>query len=372
MLPGGASGIEQSGAARNYDVNAFYRGATSPMEILIVDDNAIALELLNYTLASHGYHVISARDGAEAEEILHQRDCQIVITDWVMPVMSGIELCRNIREFGFSRYIYTILLTTRNETADTVEGLSAGADDFISKPFRPLELIARVRVGERIIGLESRDLTIFALAKLAESRDPETGAHLERVRNYSRGLAHHLAMQPNYRDQINAEFVRLIYLTSPLHDIGKVAVPDGVLLKRGRLSPSEFEIMKSHSLNGAATLDAALERFPNACFLRMARDIAAAHHERYDGSGYPAGLVGDQIPLAARIVALADVYDALTSKRVYKDPIDHAKARQIILEASGSQFDPDVVDAFLACESLFLEIHGRFADPVLEHALNID
>jgi putative two-component system response regulator len=342
------------------------------MEILIVDDNAIALELLNYTLTSHGYHVISARDGAEAEEILHQRECQIVITDWVMPVMSGVELCRKIRDYGFSRYIYTILLTTRNETTDTVEGLSAGADDFITKPFRPLELIARVRVGERIIGLESRDLTIFALARLAESRDPEAGAHLERVRNYSRGLAHHLAMQPKFRDQVNAEFVRLIYLTSPLHDIGKVAIPDGVLLKRGRLSKGEFEIMKSHALSGAATLDAALERFPNAGFLRMARDIAAAHHERYDGSGYPAGLAGDQIPLAARIVALADVYDALTSKRVYKDAMDHARARQIILEASSRQFDPDVVDAFLACESLFLEIHSRFADPVLEHAIMID
>jgi putative two-component system response regulator len=145
-----------------------------------------------------------------------------------------------------------------------------------------------------------------------------------------------------------------------------------VLLKRGRLSDAEFEIMKSHSVHGASTLDAALERFPNARFLRMARDIAAAHHEKYDGSGYPSALAGEDIPLAARIVALADVYDALTSKRVYKEPIDHAKARSVILEESGRHFDPDVVDAFLACESLFLEIQGRFADPILEPSLLID
>jgi len=339
------------------------------MEVLIVDDNTIALELLNYTLTSHGYEVISARDGLQAMEVLHERDCQIVITDWVMPVMSGVELCKKIREYGFARYIYTILLTSRSDTADTVEGLAAGADDFISKPFRPLELIARVRAGERIIGLETRDLTIFALAKLAESRDPETGAHLERVRNYSRAIAHHLAVQPKFQGEVNPEFVRLIYLTSPLHDIGKVAIPDGVLLKRGKLNAEEFEIMKTHAAHGADTLEAALEHYPNARYLKMARDIAASHHEKYDGSGYPAGLAGDQIPLSARIVALADVYDALTSKRVYKDAFDHSKARNILLEGSGAHFDPDVVDAFLACESLFLEIRRQFTEPMVEQPL---
>jgi len=333
------------------------------MEVLIVDDNNIALDLLNYTLSSHGYEVLSARDGLQAMQVLQQRDVQIVITDWVMPVMSGVELCRQVRDYGFPRYIYTILLTSRSDTADTVEGLAAGADDFISKPFRPLELVARVRAGERIIGLETRDLTIFALAKLAESRDPETGAHLERVRNYSRILAHQLASLPKYKHEVNAEFVRLIYLTSPLHDIGKVAIPDGVLLKRDKLTAEEFEIMKAHTFHGAKTLEAALQMYPNASYLRMARDIALAHHEKYDGSGYPASLTRDQIPLAARIVALADVYDALTSKRLYKDAIEHQQARGIILEGSGSHFDPDVVDAFLACESMFLEIRRRYHEP---------
>jgi putative two-component system response regulator len=332
------------------------------MEILIVDDNQIARELLHHTLTSHGYEVISARDGQEALDLLHDRDCQIVITDWMMPRMTGLELCHKIREAQFSRYIYTILVTHRSEINDTVEGLNAGADDFVTKPFWPLELIARVRAGERIVNLETRDLTIFALAKLAESRDPETGAHLERVRNYSRALATYLMKQPKFHREVTAEFVRLIYLTSPLHDIGKVAIPDGVLLKPGKLTDEEFEIMQTHTVHGALTLEAALQEYPKAHYLRMARDIAAYHHERYDGTGYPRGLSGGAIPLAARIVAVADVYDALTSKRIYKDAFGHEKARNIILQGSGTQFDPDVVEAYIGCEETFLQIRKRFAE----------
>ena len=333
------------------------------MEILIVDDNQIARELLHHTLTSHGYEVVSARDGQEALDLLHERDCRIVITDWMMPRISGPQLCQKIRETYFSRYIYTIIVTHKSEINDTVEGLNAGADDFVTKPFWPLELIARVRAGERIVNLETRDLTIFALAKLAESRDPETGAHLERVRNYSRTLAAYLTRVPKFQREVNAEFVRLIYLTSPLHDIGKVAIPDGVLLKPGKLTDEEFEIMQTHSVHGALTLEAALQEFPNAHYLRMARDIAAYHHERYDGKGYPRGLSGGAIPLAARIVSVADVYDALTSKRVYKDAFGHEQARSIILKGSGTQFDPDLVEAFIGCEDAFLQIRKRFAEP---------
>jgi putative two-component system response regulator len=277
-----------------------------------------------------------------------------------MPEMNGIELCRAIRAEEFGGYVYVVLLTSRNATRDTVEGLSAGADDFVPKPFHPEELISRVRSGERILSLETREVALFALAKLAESRDSDTGAHLERVQCYSRVLAQELAQLEKYRDTIDAEFIRLVYLTSPLHDIGKVGIPDGVLLKPGRLSDREFEIMKSHAMIGARTLDAALEKFPEAKFLRMARDIAAAHHERYDGHGYPAGLAADQIPLAARIVTVADVYDALTSRRVYKDAMQHEVARSIIIEESGSHFDPDVVDAFLTREADFVAIRERF------------
>jgi putative two-component system response regulator len=279
-----------------------------------------------------------------------------VISDWEMPEMDGLEFCEAVRSEDLGRYIYTILLTARDGTENVVQGLTAGADDFISKPYDLSELTVRVRVGERVLAQETRDLVIFALAKLAESRDPETGEHLERVRTYSWALAKDLALQGPHHGQIDVGFIRNIYLTSPLHDIGKVAIPDRVLLKPGNLDAQEFEIMKTHTTHGAQTLTLALERYPNAMFLRMARDIAAYHHERYDGDGYPEKLAGENIPLSARIFALADVYDALVSKRVYKAAYSHDVARKIILEKQGTQFDPAVVDAFLRCEGYFRSI----------------
>jgi putative two-component system response regulator len=223
------------------------------------------------------------------------------------------------------------------------------------------------------------------MAKLAESRDPETGTHLERVRGYSLALAREMAMLPEYScrepqnspnrgaERIDAEFLKLIYLTSPLHDIGKVAIPDHVLLKPGRLDDREFAIMKTHAALGAATLESAIQQYPDATFLRMARDIAACHHERFDGNGYPAGLAGRDIPLCARIFSLADVYDALVSKRVYKSAYTHEVARSIIVKGSGSQFAPDVVDAFLRREKEFeaiMDAHQeRNAGPEISSAL---
>jgi putative two-component system response regulator len=330
------------------------------MRILIVDDDEIARELLRNTLRAAGYKVLMAGDGREAMEILRAKPCRMVISDWVMPGLDGIELCRAIRGGAFPGYIYVILLTSRDRTADIVEGLSAGADDFITKPFQPAELCVRVRAGERILSLETRDLAIFAMARLAESRDWETGAHLERMRNYSQLLAHDLAAQPDFRDHVNAEYVHLIYQTSPLHDIGKVGIPDSVLLKPGRLSDMEFRIMKRHTIIGARTLNAALREHPQAKFLRMARDIALTHHEHFDGTGYPHGRAGTDIPLCGRIVALADVYDALTTRRVYKDAFGHEVARSILLENSGSHFDPDIVQAFLRTEEQFVAVRERF------------
>jgi putative two-component system response regulator len=261
-----------------------------------------------------------------------------------------------------------ILVTSHDSPEATVAGLSAGADDFVGKPFHPSELIARVRTGERILSLETRDVAIFAMAKLAESRDPETGAHLERVRSYCRILAQDLAKQAKFQPLIDQEFIRLIYSTSPLHDIGKVGIPDCVLLKAGRLSAREFEIMKTHTTIGAETLDSALRAFPGVKFLQMAREIAATHHERWDGSGYPSGLGGESIPLSGRIVAVADVYDALTSKRVYKDAFTHDIARAMIVKDSGSHFDPDVVAAFIRVESRFIDTREKITEPLLAAA----
>jgi len=323
------------------------------VKILIVDDDAMALEMLARALTEARHEVYTASEGTEALEVLHNHSVRVVVSDWVMPGLDGLELCRRIRSGGFPGYIYVILLTSNNRPEDVVEGLSAGADDFIRKPFNAAELLVRLNAAQRIVSLETRHVTIFALARLAEARDPETGHHLERIRNYSRILGNHLAGSEDYRGKISAEFVETLYLTSPLHDIGKVGIPDYILLKPGRLTDTEFEIMKRHSTIGGETLGDAATQYPGVEYLRMAVDIARHHHERFNGTGYPDRLVGYDIPLSARIVVLADVYDALVSRRVYKAAMPHEVAKSIIVEESGEHFDPAIVDAFLATEDQF-------------------
>lgn len=342
------------------------------MRVLIVDDDHIAAAVIENALAEFGYDVAVAHDGREALEMVRTGLYRLVVSDWEMPQISGIELCRRIRDLPGSGYVYIILLTGRRGTQNVVDGLSAGADDFISKPFEPQELLVRLRAGERILALESRELIIFSLAKLAESRDPETGAHLERMREYCRILADTLAQSRRYHDCIDGQFVQLLYLTSPLHDIGKVGIPDRVLLKPGRLTPEEFEIMKQHTIIGASTLEAAANAHPEARFLAMARDIALTHHERFDGKGYPRQLAGDAIPLCGRIAALADVYDALTTARVYKAAYSADAAHNIILEGRGTQFDPDVVEAFLRCEEQFVAVCKQFDNPAHEQTAAVN
>jgi putative two-component system response regulator len=334
------------------------------MRLLIADDDSIALELLKDFLTCAGHEVACAEDGEQALALLRAEDFQVLITDWEMPELDGIGLCQAVRRGGLANagYLYVILLTGHGTVAERVRGLSAGADDFMTKPFEPQELLARIQAADRILSMETRDVAIFALAKLAESRDPETGAHLERVMAYSRVLAAQLPAMGKHVDEVDGEYVRLVYATSPLHDIGKVGIPDSVLLKPGRLSDDEFGIMKTHTVIGAQTLEAALKRFPNARFLRMARDIALSHHEHWNGRGYPNGLKGTDIPLCGRIVALADVYDALTNKRVYKDAFHHQVAKGLIVKESGTQFDPDVVEAFLAAEQQFIAIRERYKE----------
>ena len=334
------------------------------MLILVVEDDEVTSDSIRYALELDGHEIVTARNGREALEILSKGACRIVISDWMMPQVSGLTLCRSIREGEFAAYIYILLISGLSDKADVVAGLSAGADDFMTKPFDFNELRVRIRAAERILGIETKDLTIFTLAQSVEARDAHSGNHLERVRRYTRALGECLAEQPAFRGQIDAEYLRLLYMTSPLHDIGKLAIEDAVLLKPGRLTADEFQVMKTHTIKGAETLEAALKQDPDSTFLRMARDIAVTHHERYDGTGYPNGLRGTEIPLCGRIVALADVYDALTSKRVHKDAFPHRQARNLILSGSGTQFDPDVVDAFLAAEARFLAIHKEFADEI--------
>jgi putative two-component system response regulator len=327
------------------------------VKILAVDDEALILDILTRTLEASGHEVVTANSGREAIEVLRSgTDIQVVISDWVMPEVDGIDLCKWIRLNRHDHYVYIILLTGKAGDNRVVEALQAGADEFIAKPFDFDELQMRVRTAERILAIETRHLAIFALAKLAESRDPETGTHLERIREYCRLVAESLAESGTYSETVVPAFIDTVFQTSPLHDIGKVGIPDYILLKPGRLTDEEFDVMKTHTTIGSATLDAAVDKYPAANYLRIARDIVLTHHERYNGSGYPNARKGEDIPLCGRIVALADVYDALTSKRVYKEAVTHDIARNLIVNERGEHFDPAIVDAFIACESEFRAI----------------
>lgn len=338
------------------------KSTNHPTNILVVDDDPIAAETLCHALSQFGYSTEVALNGLEAIEFVRTGKFRMVISDIEMPRMNGIELCREIRNRNSCGYTYLILLTGRSDTESVVEGLSAGADDYIAKPFHPSELQMRIRAGERVLAAECRDLMIFALAKLADSRDSETGGHLERIREYCRILCLELATWPEYQNIIDGIYIQSIYETSPLHDIGKVGIPDRILLKPGRLTKAEFAIMTQHAQIGGDTLQAAADTRPDAVFLRMACEIALTHHERWDGTGYPKGLAGEQIPLCGRIVAVADVYDALTSHRIYKPAYPHERAVQIIKDGSGSHFDPSLVRAFLKLENEFLAVKSQFEE----------
>ena len=330
------------------------------MKILVVDDDQIALAVAKKVLSSDGHSITLAEDGAEALEILQRDDIQLVISDWNMPNMDGIELCRTLRKSSSIGYIYVIMITARNSKEDMLAGLEAGADDFISKPFEPAELLVRVRNAERVLALEMTKTTIFLMSKLAESKDPETGAHLERIRAYSRLLAQQLLIHADFKERVPHGFPDLLFETSPLHDCGKVGIPDSVLLKPGSLNDNEWVIMKQHTQIGAEVFEDSLKKYPGTEFLRLARDIAWAHHERWDGTGYPRGLKGEEIPLCARIVAVADVYDAITSRRSYKSARTHQVAVGIILEERGTHFDPLIVDVFSQVLPEFEAIQQQF------------
>lgn len=330
------------------------------MQILIVDDELVSRKKMDMLVQSLGHETVVATDGIEAWNAWKKERVRMVITDWIMPNMDGVELCRRIRQAEGSLYTYIIMVTVKDQTEDMVIGMEAGADDFISKPFIKEELAVRIRAGNRILGFETRDLVIFAMAKLVESRDMEMADHLERIRHYSKALVESMAASHNSPEEIDKQFIDNIFLTSPLHDIGKIGIPDHILLKTGRYDDIEFAVMKNHSVIGYEALNEDLKKYPKADYLRMSAQIARSHHEKFDGTGYPDGLKGTDIPLAARIVALADVYDALVSKRMYKNAYDHDIAKAIIVMESGTHFDPKVVNAFLACEEKFLEISQRF------------
>jgi putative two-component system response regulator len=330
------------------------------MKILIVDDEITSRLKADKLVSGLGHETLVAENGETAWETWQHERPRVIITDWMMPEMTGVELCSRIRNAEGDQYSYIIMITSKDSPDDLETAMQYGVDDFIAKPFRKQELAARLRPAQRTIQLQTRDIVIFSMAKLAESRDPETGNHLERIRHYSKTLAQTLKADQVFADELDESFIENIFQTSPLHDIGKVGIPDHVLLKPDRLDDSEFETMKTHTIIGHNTLKDAFSRYPEAEYLQMSADIALSHHEKYNGSGYPNGISGNAIPLSARIVAVADVYDALVSKRVYKQALSTDIARSIIVKEKGEHFDPLVVDAFLGCEQDFIEICLKF------------
>lgn len=307
--------------------------------------------------------------------------------DWLVEVGTTIPLHEGrvsiLKEFGFvllvvlPETINVILSFSRNlnlflaRENGVLERVTAGQydahvpissnDEFGIMAARTNEMIRRIR--ERTLELDrTRDVTILTLASLAETRDNETGAHILRTQRYVKALAEQLRAHPRFAGALDDETIDLLYKSAPLHDIGKVGIPDAILLKPGKLTEDEFAVMKGHARIGAEALKIAETELGSNSFLRLAREISLTHHEKWDGSGYPAGLRGDAIPVSGRLMAVADVYDALISKRIYKPAFTHEKAIGIICEGRGSHFDPDIVDAVMAIEGLFRETAVNFSD----------
>ena len=347
-------------------------------KVLLVDDNTTNLQLLHETLDGLGYKLLIAKNGRTALNIAQKAQPSLILLDIMMPEIDGYEVCQRLKSDKKTAHIPVIFITALADDEDEAKGLGLGAVDYITKPINPELVRARVHNHlelkrhqdhlERLVEERTRRLaltqavTIESLATLAEYRDPETGGHIKRTQNYVKALAVKLKNHPHYREELNDDIVELLYLSAPLHDLGKVGVRDNVLLKPGKLNDEEFEEMKKHTIYGEEALRITEQKLGEDTFLQYAREIAYTHQEKWDGSGYPRGLKGDEIPIPGRLMALADVYDALISKRVYKPPLPHEKAVEIIVEGKGKHFDPDIVDAFLELEDTFRNIALTFAD----------
>lgn len=327
------------------------------MKILFAEDNRIhRMVLVSQLTALEGVQVWEAHDGDEALRIWEAESPDILITDLEMPGRDGLDLIRAIRAYETDSYTFIIVLSGQENDESLSNSFDAGADDFLTKPFGHKELLHRIRAGERLLSLVQKQFVVMALARLIEVRDTTSGQHIERIDAYAKVLANALRSTTKHREEINRRFLDQLEIASILHDIGKVGIDDAILRKKGTLTPSEWDIMKTHTLIGQQTIETIIRNHPKAHYLTMAANVARWHHERYDGSGYPDGLQADQIPLGARIVALADVYDALVNDRPYKRAYTHEEAKRIILHEWPGQFDPLVLQAFLDNESDFQKI----------------
>lgn len=363
---------------------------TEKQTILVVDDTPDNLSLMSGLLKDF-YRVKVANSGDKALKIVRgESPPDLILLDIMMPGLSGYDVCQELKGSPATRDIPIIFLTAMTGVDDEKKGLEMGGADYITKPISPPLVLARVKnqlqtkaaadfLKDQNIYLEQevakrtrevmaiQDVTILAMASLAETRDSDTGNHIRRTQHYVRALATKLQCHPRFSDFLTPYNIEMLYKSAPLHDIGKVGIPDRILLKPGRFEPHEFEIMKTHTTLGRDAIEhAEISLGTNVEFLSMAKEIALSHQEKWDGSGYPQGIGGDDIPIAARLMAVADVYDALISRRVYKDGMPHQKAVQIIAEGKGSHFDPDMVDAFLEIQEEFRTIAARFADSEID------
>jgi putative two-component system response regulator len=354
--------------------------------ILIVDDNPENLTLLG-ELLSDRYKVRAANSGLRALQLAAQEPMpDLILLDVMMPEMSGYEVLERLRSTPEARDIPVIFTTAMSATEDEQHGLALGAVDYITKPLRPAIVLARVHthlelkqardrlkrdnafleaeIAQRMReNLLIQEVTIRALARLAETRDNETGNHILRTQAYVHTLAKRVRAHPRFAAELDERSISLIAKSAPLHDIGKVGIPDHVLLKPGKLTSEEWAIMKTHARLGADAIDRAVaDTHQPVKFLTYAREVALHHHERWDGHGYPDGLAGDAIPLAARLMAVADVFDALISRRVYKQPIPFGQVREIMAEQRGKHFDPDLLDDFIDGFEEFCDIARRHPD----------
>ena len=354
--------------------------------ILVVDDTPENLTMMSFLLKDR-YKVKVANHGQKALRIAaSEPQPDLILLDIMMPEMDGYEVCRQLQQDPQTRNIPIIFLKAKASVEDEEFGLGLGVVDYITKPISPPVVLARVKTHlslkasadflrsksdylEQEVAKRTReisavqDVTILAMASLAETRDNETGNHIRRTQHYVKALAEALRQQPKFATVLDDHTIAMLFKSAPLHDIGKVGIPDRILLKPGRYEPEEFAIMQRHPLLGLQAIEHAEQSLGTSVdFLRVAKEIAYGHHEKWDGSGYPQGLVGEAIPLSARLMAVADVYDALISRRVYKERMPHQQAAEIIAQGRGSHFDPDVVDAFFQIEQTFVAIAQRYLD----------
>jgi putative two-component system response regulator len=355
--------------------------------ILIVDDVPANLAVLGDLLHGAGYQVKAATSGRAALRYATQ-DPQpaLILLDVMMPEMDGYQVLATLRKDPATRNIPVIFLTALDNARDEERGFQHGAADYIAKPIKPDVVLARVRSqllariasnwlrdqnavleAEVARRMEENELiqaaSIRALAHLAETRDPETGNHILRTQGYVRLLATRLQHHPRFAETLTDSYIKMLADSAPLHDIGKVGIPDSILQKPGKLTPDEWEVMKTHSKLGSDAIEQAERDIAHPVeFLALAKEVAHWHHERWDGRGYPDGLVEEAIPISARLMTIADVFDALISKRVYKDAMPIDKVREIIVGERGKQFDPDVTDIFLASFSEFAAIAEQHSD----------